>query len=262
MRVALGRYSLEVEDHGAGMPLVLLHGFPLAGEIFAPMRPALEQVARVITPDLRGFGRSDKPAGDYSIASLADDVVAVADRLGFDRFVLGGHSMGGYITLHVAATHSERLAGMLLLNSRAEADTAEAAGRRRNAIAGIHQGGGAVFLNSFVPNLVGPTTRDRAPRFLAELRAIAADVPDHVLIACQEGMLAREDRTALLGTLDVPTLIVAGEEDGLIPVESAQAMAAALPHGRLVTIAGAGHTAVIERPIAVSDAVVSFLRSL
>jgi pimeloyl-ACP methyl ester carboxylesterase len=262
MRVELGSYGLNVEDHGEGVPLLLLHGFPLAGEIFAPIRPAVERAARVITPDLRGFGGSDKPPGAYSMASFGEDVIALADRLGLEKFVLGGHSMGGYVTLHVAATWPDRLAGIVLLNTRAEADTAEGMTRRRLAIEQIRSGGGSGFLDGFVPNLLGPTTRARAPRFLSELRAIAADVPEHVLVACLEGLMGRPDRSALLPGLDLPALVVAGDEDTLTPVESAQAMAEALPQARLEVIPGAGHTSVVERPIAVSGAIEAFIRSL
>ena len=260
MRVEVGEIALEVEDHGEGVPVVLLHGFPLSSAMWTGVRTAVEQVARLVTPDLRGFGGSDKPASGYTMEALADDVVRLADRLGLARFVLGGHSMGGYVALRVAAAHPERLAGIILVDSRAEADTVEGRARRDASIERIRRGEAVAYLDEFVPNLVGATTRARAPRLLAELRGIAAEVPDHVLIGCLSGMRDRPDSTPVLASLDVPALVLAGEEDAITPPESARAMAATLPRAELMLIPQAGHTPSVERPIPTAEAVMAFLR--
>ncbi len=260
MRIEVGALGLEVEDHGVGVPLVLLHGFPLAMAMWDPIRAGLAQVARVITPDLRGFGASDKPAGDYSMAALADDVLRLLDALEIDKAVLGGHSMGGYVALRFAAMHADRLAGLILVDSRAEADTPEGRQRRDVAVARIEREGGAGFLDDFVPNLISPQTRERSPRFLAELRAMAADVPDHVLVGCLRGMRDRPDSTSLLPSITVPSLILVGAGDTIMPPAAAQAMAASLPNATLAVIPGAGHTPSVERPIPTAEAMLGFLR--
>ncbi len=262
MRIEVQGVGLEVEDHGEGLPVVLLHGFPLSSEIWAGVRPAVEQVARLVTPDLRGFGRSDKPEGSYGMDVLAGDVVALADRLGLDRFVLGGHSMGGYVGFQVAARIPERIAGLVLVDTRAEADTAEGRRAREASIRRIGEEGAAAFLASFVPNLVGATTRQRAPRFLHDLEDIGSEAPAHVLAGCLRGMMERPDSRPLLAGLDVPALVLVGAEDAITPQEAAQAMAAALPRATLAVIPGAGHTPSVERPVAVADAVVAFLAAL
>ena len=262
MRVEVQGIGLEVEDHGSGFPVVLLHGFPLSSEIWAPVRPAIEQVARLVTPDLRGFGRSDKPDGPYGMDVLAADVVALADHLGLERFVLGGHSMGGYVAFRVAARVRERLAGLVLVDTRAEADTPDGRAARQAAIRRIGDDGADAFLASFVPNLVGPTTRERAPRFLRDLEAIGREAPAHVLAGCLEGMMERPDSRELLGTLDVPALVLVGAEDPITPQETAQALATALPRATLAVIPGAGHTPSVERPVVVADAIVAFLSAL
>jgi pimeloyl-ACP methyl ester carboxylesterase len=261
VRIAVGGISLEVEDHGGGVPLVLLHGFPLSSAIWDPLRPALAEVARLVTPDLRGFGGSDKPDGGYAMAELAADVVALADALGLERFVLGGHSMGGYVAMRVAAAVPGRLAGLVLIDTRAEADAPEAAERRTAAIAAIGRDGGSAFLDAFVPNLLGASTRERAPRLLAELRAIAAAVPDHVLAGCQRGMRERPDSRALLAGLDLPALALVGAEDAITPPDAAAAMVATLVRATLVVIPGAGHTPSVERPIQVAESITAFLRA-
>jgi 3-oxoadipate enol-lactonase len=259
MRLDIGRCSIEIEDHGEGVPLVLLHGFPLSMSMWDPIRSGLAQEARVITPDLRGFGASDKPEGDYGMAALADDVQALLDALGLDRVVLGGHSMGGYVALRFADAHPDRLAGLILVDSRAEADTPEGRQRRDAAAARVGKEGGPAFLDEFVPNLVGPATRERSPRFVAELRASAAEVPDHVLVGCLRGMRDRPDSTPVLPRITVPALLIVGADDTITPPASAQAMASALPAASLTVIPGAGHTPSVERPIPTAEAILAFL---
>jgi 3-oxoadipate enol-lactonase len=260
--VNVGGLRLAVEDHGDGLPLVLLHGFPLSSEIFAPIRPALETVARVITPDLPGFGGSDQLAGAYTMDALAQQVVELADALSLPRFVLGGHSMGGYVALRVAAAHAERLEALILVATRAMADAPEARERRNEAIAAIVGGRRETFVDAFVAKLVGESTRRRAPRLVEELRTLAATVPDEVLIAALEAMRDRPDSSPILGALHLPVLVLAGSEDELIPPEAVRHMAALLPDAQLAFVPLAGHTPTVERPVAAAEVMVSFLEQL
>ncbi len=260
MRIDLGGVGLEVEDHGDGVPFVLLHGFPLSSAIWTPIRTAVEQAARLVTPDLRGFGASDKPAAGYAVDELAEDIVRLADALGLDRFVLGGHSMGGYVALRLAAAHRERIAGLVLVDTRAEPDTPEGKRRRDSALAAIGRGEIGPFRAEFVGGLVGPSTKARAPRVLEELMAIAAEAAPHALSGCLAGMRDRPDSRPVLPELDVPALVIVGQEDALTAPASAQAMASALPAARLVEIPSSGHTPSMERPIPTADAILAFLR--
>jgi pimeloyl-ACP methyl ester carboxylesterase len=237
MRIELEGVTLEVEDHGQGVPVILLHGFPLSSEMWTPIRTAVEQAARLITPDMRGFGGSSKPEHGYSMEALAEDVIRLADRLELPRFVLGGHSMGGYVALRVAAARPERLAGLILVDTRASSDTQEGRARREEGIARIRRGEAASFLDEFVPGLLGSSTRERAPRLAAELREIARHVPDHVLTGCLIGMRDRPDSS-----------------------EVAQNMATLLQRARLALIPLSGHTPSVERPIPTAEAILAFVR--
>lgn len=262
MRVTINGHALEVEDGGAGLPVLLLHGFPLSSAIFAPVRAVLENAARVITPDLRGFGRSDAPTDGYSMDALADDVLALADELELERFVLGGHSMGGYLAFRVAARQPERLAGLVLIDTRAGADTVATAEHRRGTIAELRAGGREAFLDGFLPALVAPSPSAHRTKALEQLRAIAAPIPDHVLIGCLEGMMARPDSSELLVGLDVPALVVVGAEDAVTPPDEARSMVRSLPQARLTLIDEAGHTPTLERPVPTADAIAVFLRKV
>ncbi len=262
MRVDVRGVGWEVEDHGEGVPLLLIHGFPLSSEIWRPIRPALEQVSRLITPDLRGFGESDAEGGDYDVHSYATDLIALLDVLGIERAIVGGHSMGGYIALRLAAEHRQRVLGLILVSTRANADGEDARTRRNAAIDHIRRHGSAEFLAGFVPNLLGPSTRQRAPRFVDELTTLTAEVPDHVLIGCLAGMRDRLDSTADLPGIDVPALVLVGDEDQVTSLADARLMAQLLPCATLAVIPGSGHTPSIERPIVTSDAIVRFVRGI
>lgn len=262
MQVDVGGVRLAVVVGGEGVPVVLLHGFPLSSAIWDPIRPSLESACRLVTPDLRGMGRSDRPEGAYSLDALAEDVLRLADALALDRFVLGGHSMGGYVTLRFAARWPERLAGLVFVDTKAEADPPPGRVVRQEAIAEIGRYGAERYLEGFVPRLVGRTTHQEHPELLPRLRAIVAGTPAHVLQGCQQAMLERPDSTSLLPRLDLPALVVVGEEDSFVPVATAQGMAAELPQGRLAVIPGAGHTPSMERPVQTASALFSFLASL
>jgi len=259
MRVTMNGYALAVEDGGHGTPLLLLHGFPMSSAIFSPIRPIVERAGRLLTVDLRGFGASDAPEGSYGMDDLAADVVRVADHLGLERFVLGGHSMGGYVAFRVAARHRRRLSGLILIDTRAAADTPEGAGRRRAAVAAIHGGGRGAFLDTFLPLLVRPAARDRRPELMEQLRSIAARIPDHVLTGCLEGMATRPDSRDLLAGLDLPTLVVHGADDAVMPLAEARALALTLPRAELFEVPGAGHTPTLEQPELVGEAIARFL---
>lgn len=168
--------------------------------------------------------------------------------------------MGGYIALRVAAVRAERIAGLVLVDTRAEAESPDGRIRRDEAIARIARGDVSGFLDDFVGGLVGPSTRARAPRVVEELRAIAAEAAPHALSGCLAGMRDRPDSLALLPGLDVPALVIVGQEDSLTAPPSSRALAQALHRAQLVEIALSGHTPCMERPIPTAEAILSFLR--
>ncbi len=263
MRVMMNGHALEVHESGVGAPaLVLLHGFPLSSRMYEPVRPVLENATRVAAVDLRGFGESDAPDGSYGMDDLAGDVLKVVDQLGEERVVLAGHSMGGYVALRFAARFPDRLAGLVLIDTRAAPDSPAAAERRSAAVATIRERGGSAFVDDFLPALVGPSSRGRSPQLLETMRAMAATVPDHVLVGCLEAMRDRPDSRELLPTLDVPALVIVGAEDEVTPPAEARELADALPQGRLRLVDGSGHTPTMERPLETADALAAFQRSL
>ena len=249
---------LAYDDRGAGLPVVLLHGFPFSRRMWAPQAVLAERY-RLITPDLRGFGDSEGVPG--SLDQLADDVQALVEHLGLRDWVLGGFSMGGYVVFRYLARHGQRMRGLLLLDTRAEPDSPEGRQRRLDAIARIEREGPQGYLDDFVSLVVSlRTLRDR-PEVCRTVRALMEARPAS-LAGALRAMADRPDSTPLLAQITVPVLVVVGADDQATPVASARAMAETIPRSRLEVIPDAGHVANLEQPQRFTEAVVRFLDAL
>jgi 3-oxoadipate enol-lactonase len=252
---------LAYEDHGSGPVVVLLHGFPLSRKMWSAQVASLSHSNRVIVLDLRGHGDSPAPEGVYTMDAMADDVVALLDSLSVaGPIVLGGHSMGGYISFAMTARHAERVRALILMDTRAGADSPEAArAREENARKVEETGAIGHVIDAMLPKLFAEITRKAHPEQVAAIRAIMERTPPRGVAGALRGMAVRPDRSSDLARIHVPTLIVVGAEDVLTPPSEAQRMEEALPSATLVEIPQAGHMAPVENPLAVNAALVAFL---
>lgn len=248
--------AVQCPDRAAtGEPLVLLHAFPLDSAMWASLVPELAGVARVVLVDLPGLGASPLPTvGEPSLDVSAEGVVGVLDRLGLRRAVLAGVSMGGYVALAVARRHPERVAGLALIDTKAEADADEARANRFRMADAVLGETGTRALVPMLDTLLGPTTHARRPLLVDAVRRWLADAPPAGVAWSQRAMAARPDSTTVLAGLTVPTAVVVGEEDRLTPLSDARAMVAALPDSVLTVMPGAGHLSPLEAPRAVAQA--------
>jgi len=248
-------------EAGQGVPLVLLHAFPLDAGMWSAQRDGLTDHARMITPDQRGFGGTTE-LGDAEpdLDVAVEDLRELLDSLALDRVVLGGISMGGYVALAFLRRYPERLSGLLLADTKATADTAEAAGKRRAMADAVESAGTSEALRrELAPNLIGSTTRWQRPDIYERVAAAAAAAPPAAVAWAQRAMAARRDATDLLPAVSVPTLVVVGEDDTLAaPAETAR-LAEAIPGATLRRIPGAGHLTPIEAPERFNIAVRSLL---
>jgi len=245
------------DDRGAGPALVLLHPFPFARTVWAGLADALAAHRRVIAVDARGFGETPL-AGPLAIADIADDLAALLDRLAIARATVLGMSMGGYAALAFAARHRERLSALVLADTRAAADSAETRAARAGALATIADVGAPAYLAASLPRLLSPSA---PPALVAHLRA-RAETRAASLRAGVEALRDRPDRTAELGAIACPTLVVCGEHDQVTPAVEMKQIAAAISGARFVPIANAGHLSHIEAPGAFLQAVTSFVGTL
>jgi pimeloyl-ACP methyl ester carboxylesterase len=256
--------KLEYSTTSRGPAVVLLHGFPLNRAIWDDQSAALSDAYQVITPDLRGMGASPAPDGTVTMDSLADDVVELLDDLGVDGpVVVGGLSMGGYVVLSLMERLRDRLRGVMLIDTRAAADSAEAAGNRRTLADRVEsQGAVSDLVESFLPKVLGKTTLSERPALVERVRQIMGATPSQGAAACLRGMADRPDRRGILPQFDRPALIIVGEEDTLTPPDEARDMALALPRATLEVVPRAGHLSCMENPRAVTEAMRAFLTRL
>ncbi|MBK8247980.1 MAG: alpha/beta fold hydrolase [Gemmatimonadetes bacterium] len=257
----IGGRETGLDDEGQGDPVVFLHGFPLRRSIWNAQVAALSDRARCIAPDLRGFGES-AALPPYTMDQYADDVAELLDHLQVERAVVCGLSMGGYVAFALWRRHAHRVRGLVLMGTRAGADVAAGAQRRRQLLDIAAERGSGGIADQMMPGMLGKTTRERNPSLGDSVYAMLEAAPVAGSTGALQAMLHRPDSTDTLGTINVPTLIVVGDEDVLTPVAESEAMHAGIRGSHLEVISGAGHLANIERPAAVNHVLGEFLASL
>jgi pimeloyl-ACP methyl ester carboxylesterase len=252
---------------GTAPVLLLLHGFPFSKAMWEPQVAAFAGSCRCVVPDLSGFGDSEPTAGVCRMEDFADDARALLDHAGVARAVVCGASMGGYVALALAAAAPERLRALVLAGSRAGADTPAAAEGRHASARTVLQDGTGAFAPGFLAKVLGASTLEAGtsgaqPDLRSQVEALVLAAPPVAVAAAQRGMAERPDRQELLGRLRVPALVLAGEEDALVPPEESRRMAAALPGGTLAVIPRAGHLVNLEQPEAFNRELARFLAGL
>ncbi len=246
---------------GRGVPLLLVHAFPLNRTMWAPQVSALVERCRCVAADLRGFGASSVMP-PYSMEQYADDLAHLLDALHLEKVVLCGISMGGYVGFAFWRRHKQRVRALVLADTRASADSDEALTRRRHLIQLARTEGAIAVANLQIPSMIGKTSREKQPDTYDAVHRMMAQAPADGIVGALEAMMVRPDSTAALATIDVPTLIVVGEEDAITPVKDARAMHERIPGSRLEVIAQAGHLTSVERPAAFNHLLTEFLGAL
>lgn len=248
-------------EAGSGWPLILLHAFPLNADLW---RPQLERVARgwrFLAPDLRGFGPGAVPPASSSMEAIAADVVAFMDALEIDRAVIGGLSMGGYVTMALYRAAPERFTGMVLANTRAAADSVEGRAAREKMAALVEREGPSAVADQMLPKLLGVTSQSARPSLTTLVRRLIESNTANGIAGAIHAMKERPDSMLTLERSAVPGLVITGEEDAIIPVSESEAMARALPRAQLVVLPAAGHLSNLEVPDDFSEALGNFLHA-
>jgi 3-oxoadipate enol-lactonase len=261
VRHEVGAVTLSVDIRGDGPALLLVHGFPLDRTIWMHQVATLSGWRR-IAPDLRGLGDADAPEGGYSMAAYADDLVRLLDKLRVTKAVVAGLSMGGYVAFEMLRRYRDRIAGLILCDTKAEADTPEGKKGRDELAELARTKGPAAVAERMVPKLLGRSTRQTQPPLVQRVTEMIARAPVPGIVGALEAMRDRPDSAPLLPTITVPTLVVVGQEDEVTPPAGARAMANAIPNAALTTIAGAGHVSPLEAPTAVSRVMAEFLEAV
>lgn len=257
-------YLDSAPQHNELRAAVFLHAFPIGAHLWEPQLRGIAKGWRLIAPDLRGFGGSTEAdsVGALSMADYAEDVVDLLGELGIKRAVFGGCSMGGYALLALYQNHPDMFDGIILANSRAGADSPEARANRRNMLALVDREGPSGVAKDMMPRLLGRTTLETNSTVEAFVRRLIKQQSPVAIRGAIHRMMHRADSTPMLSTITVPSLVITGAEDAMIPVDESRLMASAILGATLVIIPGAGHLSNLEQPEAFNDAVNTFLTAL
>jgi len=234
--------------YGDGPPVVLLHPFPAHHGFWGPAAQALTSRYKVVIPDLRGHGESGIGEGPATMGKHAADIERVLNDAGVGRAVFAGTSIGGYILFECWRRFRGRVAGLALCNTRPQPDTPEARANRLRAASDVLERGTEQFLDGMIPKLFGKTSLQARPDLVSTARHMMMVMSAQDIAQVQQGMAERPDSVSTLKTIDVPTLIVMGEEDVLATATDGELMRANIPGSQLRMVAKAGHYAPWEQP--------------
>lgn len=245
-RTSVGMISYRELGDGRGDPLVLLHAFPLNGRMFEPQMEAFSDGRRVVAPDYPGFGRSPRTPAQPDVRYYAEGIERLLDRLELERVVLGGVSMGGYVAFECMRLFPERVSGLILANTRPDPDSEEMRENRKKMARRVADDGVEVLIELQMERLLAPQTLERNEEVVEKVRAMILESSPTGVVAALGAMRDRPDSTPLLAKIEVPTLVIGGEEDGISSPEVMGAMAEKIPNSRHVTLTGAGHLSNLE----------------
>ncbi len=261
MKIRINNADIAYDDHGIGQPIIFLHAFPLNRSMWQGQITALlnEQRFRLIALDWRGFGESESNTTVTSMELLADDVAALMDALGTQRAILCGLSMGGYVAFAFQRKYPERVGGLILADTKPDADTEEARANRAKVAQLAETEGSGAIADLQVPNLISDYTRQHHVEVEALVRRMVEAATGSGIAAAARGMALRADSNDLLPQITVPTLVVVGEADKLTPPTVAQEYAVRISGAEFAMIPRAGHLSNLEQPEAFLEVVRNFL---
>jgi 3-oxoadipate enol-lactonase len=261
-QIRSGNAEIVYRTLGEGLPVVLLHPFPVNHEFWLPVAQALAGRYCVILPDLRGHGDSGVGEGPATMDKHASDIGRVMDDADIGRAPMVGVSIGGYALFEFWRRHRGRVAALGLCNTKAPTDSAEGRAGRLQAAKDVLERGTEPFFDSMISRLLGKTTRETRPDLVAgALRMMRKMSPDDVA-QVQRGMAERPDSVDTLKTINVPTLLVTGDEDILTGVNEAELMRQHISGSQLCVIPKAGHYSPWEQPEEIGKLLRQFLERL
>lgn len=262
IQVKSGDAQIAYQIVGSGLPVVLLHPFPANHEFWLPATQALSSRYQLILPDLRGHGDSSAGEGPATMQKHAADIAAILDHAGLGRVPMAGVSIGGYALFEFWRRFRGRVSGLALMNTKAQADSAEARGIRLRAAADVLERGTEPFFESMVPKLFGKTTRDSRPDLVDGALQMMRRMSAGNVAQVQSGMAERLDSVPDLKSINVPTLLMTGDEDILTGPSEAELMRQNIAGSELKIIRHAGHYAAWEQPAEVGRLIRQFLERI
>ena len=255
-------FDMFYRDEGTGIPLLLIHGFPLTGDIWRPQVEALSPKARVIVPDLRGFGRSGVTEGASTMDVFAGDLKSLLDGLGVEKAVIAGISMGGYVAFAFYRLYASSVRALILLDTKPGADSEQGKAGRLELARSARNGEMERIADDWAGKLFDPSMVSTNPDVVREVRGAIYRSSPEGLANASLGMMERPDSTPMLKDIDCPCLIMVGGNDTITTPREAGSMAIGIKGARAEVIKGAGHLTCLEAPEQVNGLMTSFLSGL
>ena len=261
MKAQVNGITIAYSDQGTGLPIVFLHAFPLNRTMWAAQENALSSQFRIVTIDLRGHGESDAPLWHYMLDQSADDVRTLLDHLAIQQALFVGLSMGGYILFAFYRMFADRVKGLILADTRAQADTTEGKQGRFQMAQTAYKKGPSAIADLMVPKLLSPMRIQTEPGLVRQVRAMIEGNQISGIAGDLMAMAERPDSVPLLSRITCPTQLIVGELDQATPPSDSKLMAEQIPHASLAIIPNAAHLSNLEQPEAFNQIVATFALS-
>ncbi|MXV13860.1 alpha/beta fold hydrolase [Hufsiella ginkgonis] len=252
--------SYLLKEGSGPVTVLFIHGFPFNKQLWEAQLPALPDEVRGIAYDIRGFGDSESGSSFFTIDLFARDVEALVSGLKLDKVVLCGISMGGYIALRAFERNAGLYAGLILCDTTAAADNNEAKLNRFASIETVQEKGVEPYAAGFVKKIFSETTLTDRPEAVARISEMIVTTPVTTICSSLLAMASRTETTALLPSVDVPALVIRGEDDQVIPAVQTDLLQQSIPGAVIETIDAAGHLPNVENPEAFNRAMNRFLQ--
>jgi pimeloyl-ACP methyl ester carboxylesterase len=267
MKATINNSLLRYIDVGAptSVPVIFIHGFPFSHRMWnfpGGQVEALSATNRVIAFDLRGHGESEVGTGHYSIELFVDDLFALMDHLSIPKAVLCGLSMGGYIALRAVERNPERVLGLVLCDTKSEADSNEAKIKRANGIKFVKTNGMKFYAQDYVKIVFAPSSFESRADAVKSIQSIVERTAPISIFGSLLALAGRTDTTASLPNIACPTLVLVGEKDTVTPVAAAQHLKDSIPGSQMAVIPGAGHVSNMENPAEFNKHLTQFIAGI
>ncbi len=252
--------EMAVVDEGSGLPLLLVHGFPLDHSMWRYQIGYFAEHCRVIAPDLRGFGRTTATAGKTTMEQMADDLAVLLAELGVrDPILFCGLSMGGYVGWQFARKYADRLRALIACDTRVIPDSPEQAANRRQMAERVLSDGASVVADAMLPKLFSDETRKQRPELVETTRQVILKNPPEGIAGALYGLAERPDMTEFVRHLELLTLVIVGEHDAISSAAEMQEIAESMPNASWVMVPKAGHMSPLENPEVFNEALREFI---
>ena len=262
--VQTGTVSIAYETSGTGVPLVLIHGHPFDHTMWAPQVKAFAEHYQVITPELRGYGKSSMPGtGVTRFEDFATDILDVLNQLGINSFHLAGLSMGGQVIMEMFRQAPDSIKSLIFADTFAGPDTREIKQGRYDTAIRLEKEGMDAYAEEVIYKMIKPVHVNAMPNVAAHIiKMMKASLPAGAAAALR----ARSERidylTEVLPSIDIPTLVIVGRDDEFTPVAKAEELQRNLQNCKLVIIDDAGHMPNLEQPEEFNKALFQFLEAI